>query len=313
MGFFKAIETSVTNQTNDIYKEIVKWDNNSNDMLMRRVTTQNGVITDKSRLFVQVGQCAIYTDNGAIKDIITTPGMYFMDTSAPTLFQTDVLKGVSSSLIETVKRVAYKGSAITQQAVYFFSLTQKIGLDFITPNTIMYNDPEWGPMEVKLKGKYSIQIVNPVNMLVNLAGTVDTYDVRNIDYVLEPMINSALAGTIGNVSSSFEKIPSKQKEIGNNIIEELNKQITDYGIEFIDIVVESVEVPDEIKKSMRERVSIKMKATSVNDSEANIYTKLNTAEAIKDMANNESSGSTILGVNVGKTASDIVNKNIENK
>ena len=37
----------------------------------KKVSTYNGVIQNESRLFVEPGQCAIYTDNGAIKDIIT--------------------------------------------------------------------------------------------------------------------------------------------------------------------------------------------------------------------------------------------------
>ena len=45
-----------------------------------------------------------------------------------------------------------------------------------------------------------------------------------------------------------------------------------------------------------------MKATSVDEKEADIYAKLNKAEAIKDLANNPSNaGSTIMGMNVGDT------------
>ena len=55
-----------------------------------------------------------------------------------------------------------------------------------------------------------------------------------------------------------------------------------------------------------------MKATSVDNNGADIYTKLNTAEAIKDMANNTASdSSTILGVGVGANISNLVNKNID--
>ena len=51
---------------------------------------------------------------------------------------------------------------------------------------------------------------------------------------------------------------------------------------------------------MRERTAIKMKATSASDEEADIYTKLNKAEAIKDLANNpNSTGTTIMGMNMG--------------
>lgn len=314
MGFFKAIGTSIISQTNDLYREIIRWDNNDNTILMKKVSPISGVITDKSRLFVQVGQCAIYTDNGAIKDVITTPDMYFMDTSSPSLFQANIFKGITDNFLETMKRIAYNGEAITTQDVYFFSLTEKQGLDFYTLDTIMYNDPEWGPMEVKLSGKYSIKIVNPIKLLINLTGNKDLYSVSDIDNMLEPLINSHMASAIGNLNVSFERIPSTQSEIGVNIIDSINEKIEDYGIEFTNIIVSSVEVPDEIKKSMRERVSIKMKATSVDSNEADIYTKLNVAEAVKDMANNKSSSaSTILGVNVGKEASNVITNNINDK
>jgi len=54
--------------------------------------------------------------------------------------------------------------------------------------------------------------------------------------------------------------------------------------------------------SMRERTNIKMKATSVSDEQADIYTKLNKTEAIKDLANNSSNaGTSIMGMNMGNT------------
>ncbi len=51
---------------------------------------------------------------------------------------------------------------------------------------------------------------------------------------------------------------------------------------------------------MRERVAIKMKATSIDDKEVETYTKIQQAEAIKELAKNEGSpGATLMGMNVG--------------
>ena len=90
MGFIKAIETAAKGQLADTYREVIRYQNIDKTILVKRVTTANGVIQNESRLFVEPGQCAIYTDNGAVKDIITEPGMYFMDTSAPSLFQLNI-------------------------------------------------------------------------------------------------------------------------------------------------------------------------------------------------------------------------------
>ena len=51
---------------------------------------------------------------------------------------------------------------------------------------------------------------------------------------------------------------------------------------------------------MRERVGIKMKATSVDEKEVDTYAKIQQADALKDLANNPgSAGTTVMGMNVG--------------
>lgn len=77
-------------------------------------------------------------------------------------------------------------------------------------------------------------------------------------------------------------------------------------------IYREVIAPEEIRKSMYERANIKMKATSVDEKEADIYTKLNTAEAIKDLANNKNnSGTSIMGMNLGNTVAGVINKEID--
>ena len=98
----------------------------------------------------------------------------------------------------------------------------------------------------------------------------------------------------------------------NKILEDINKELESLGLGLTRVVIGEITVPEEIKKAMYERTGIKMKATSVDASEADVYTKLNTAEAIKDMANNSngSNGTTIMGMNMGNTLAGIINGNI---
>lgn len=51
---------------------------------------------------------------------------------------------------------------------------------------------------------------------------------------------------------------------------------------------------------MRDRVSIKMKATSANEKELEAYAKIQQADALKELASNQgSAGTTVMGMNVG--------------
>ncbi len=301
MGFIKSIQSTITGQFSESLKEVIKSVNKDKSVLIKKVTSPTGVITDKSRLFVEPGECAIMVDNGAIKDIITEPGMYFMDTSSPTLFQTDVFGGLGKTILEGIKRVAYKGEVIQEQAVYFISLTEKIGQKFGTQTPIIYKDPEWGPIEIKASGEYAFKVNNPVNLLTNITGTVDTFRVEELSYSVLPFIQSGIASEIANLKLSFDEITTKQDVLGAKMIKLVSEKLESFGIEVTKLTVTTIDVPEEVKKSMRERTSIKMKATSVNDKEADVYAKLNQAEAVKDLANNpNNAGATIMGMNMGQ-------------
>ena len=311
MGFIKAIETATKGQLADTFREVIRYENKNKNLLIKKISTPNGVISNESRLFVEPGQCAIYTDNGAIKDIITESGMYFMDTSAPSLFQVNIFEGIGKTFLEAMKRIAYEGQIITTQAVYFVSLAELTNIEYITKNFILYKDPEWGPMDIKLSGSYGIKVCNPMNLLTNVNSNSDEYYFENIRTQIENYISKELMEKMNDFNVSFDSIASKMSEATDAILAEINRDIEDLGIAITRVVVGEITVPEEIKKAMYERTKIKMKATSVDSEQADVYTKLNTAEAMKDMANNQgNAGTTIMGMNMGNTLAGMVNSNI---
>lgn len=310
MGFIKAI-AGASSQVGETFRETLQYDFENENILVKMITTESGIIQDQSRLFVQPGQCAIYTDQGAIKDIISEPGMYFMDTSAPTLFQTNIFKGIGQTFLESMKRIAYEGEAILKQKVYFINIAEFINQKFRTLNPVIYKDPEWGPIEVILNGEFTLKVVNPINLLTNVTGSDEIYYIDSIASQIRSFILSELSVGLGKLNVSFTDIASNQSSIAEGIIESLNKKLESFGMETSKVVITSIEVAEEIKEAMRERTGIKMKATSVSSEEADIYTKLNTAEAIKDMANNpNSNGAAFMGMNIGNSMAGIFDRTL---
>lgn len=300
MGFIKSIQTSISGQYNDQFKEVIRSGGFEDGLIVKKVTTENGVIQDKSRLFVEPAECAILVDNGAIKDVISEPGMYFMDTSAPTLFQSNIFSGIEETIKEAIKRIAYQGDVITGQAVYYINLAEQIGLGFNTGKPIIYKDPVWGPTEIFIDGNYAIKVVNPVFLLTNVLGNKPYLRIENLENAIRPYLASSVSSEIATSGLSFDELASKQSEFGLKLTSEITNKIESFGIEVTKIVIYNIDVSEEVKKSMRDRTAIKMKATSANEQEADIYAKLNKAEAMKDLANNPSSTSaTVMGMNMG--------------
>lgn len=244
MGFIKSIQTTIGSQFDDSFKEIIKPEKKDKNMLIKKVTTESGIISDKSRLFVEPGECAILVDNGTIKDIVTEPGMYFMDTSSPVLLQTDIFGGLAKTILDGIKRIAYKGEIVQEQAVYFISLTEKNDQKFSTETPIIYKDPERGPIEILANGVYAFEVNNPVALLTNITGTVNEFYINDLAISIEPFIKSGIA----NLDVRFEEIISKKTKIGKEIIKIFSERLEPLGIEVTKLVLTTIDVPKEPKK-----------------------------------------------------------------
>ena len=66
MGLIKAATGAIGGTLKDQWKEALRCDDMGNDILMKKVTTPTGVISNKSTIIVGPGQCAIIYDNGKV-------------------------------------------------------------------------------------------------------------------------------------------------------------------------------------------------------------------------------------------------------
>ena len=79
MGLIKAAVSAVGSTLHDQWKEYIKCDDLGNDILMKRVTTPNGIITKDSAIQVSPGQIAVIFENGKILDATAEEGIYTFD------------------------------------------------------------------------------------------------------------------------------------------------------------------------------------------------------------------------------------------
>ena len=90
MGLFKAAKDAIGGTLADQWKEAIRCDDMDNNILMKKVTTPNGVISNKSTIIVAPGQCAVIYDNGKVIDATAEEGFYKFDTSTtPSFFAGD--------------------------------------------------------------------------------------------------------------------------------------------------------------------------------------------------------------------------------
>lgn len=265
MGLIKAAVGAVSSTLHDQWKEAIRCEDLGNDILMKKVTTPNGVISNGSTVIVGPGQCAIIYDNGRIVDASAEEGVYTFDTSGtPSLFAGQF----GETFKEMWQRFTYNGASAKQQAVFYFNLKEITDNGFGTSTPVPYKD--WGHpimnartnsyigMSVKIKcyGKYTFKICDPFTFMSTFAGTTDVF---RKDQLIEQIRTEVVASFINVLNALCTdkykvealEIPSKTLEIKKLMDEnDFDKDIRNRGITLVTFNVEGVSLDDESNKKI---------------------------------------------------------------
>lgn len=295
MGLIKAAVGAIGSTLHDQWKEAIRCDELGNDVLMKKVTTPNGVISNGSIVVVQPGQCAIILDNGRVVDASAEDGTYVFDSSGtPSLFAGQF----GEMFKEMWQRFTFNGATAKEQAVYYFNTTEITDNKFGTPTPVMYKD--WGHpvmnartnsfigMSVKIKcfGKYTFQIDDPFTFLSQFAGTSNLVTKDKLVEQMRSEVVDSFMNILNELSTDQYKVealelPSKTDEIKQMMEKrKFDQNIRNRGVKIISFTVEGVSLDDESNEK-------------INNYElgGDVYSQQGTltgayASAVKDAANN---------------------------
>ena len=260
MGLFRAAKDAIGSTLGDQWKEAIRCDDMTDDMLMVRKTTPTGVITNGSVIVVAPGQCAIIYDNGRVIDASAEEGVYQFDTSSSPSFFAGQFKDTFKEMWE---RFTFNGETSKQQAVFFFNIKEIMGNKFGTATPIPFQD--WShpipnrmtntvsPMSVKVRcyGTYTFRMDNPAVFMSELAGTVDIYFKKNVEHQMRSEVLASFQNILNELGNSNHKVPVLELPSQTDEIKAMMEQavydeaIRRRGLRLISFSVESVTLDDE--------------------------------------------------------------------
>ena len=248
MGLIKAAVGAVGSTLKDQWKEAIRCEDMTNDVLMVKKTTPTGVITNKSTIIVGPGQCAIIYNNGKVIDATAEEGVYtFDDAASPSFFAGqfgDVFK-------EMWQRFTYGGASAKQQAVFFFNTKEIVDNKFGTASPIPYQD--WShpipnqmtntltPLRVQVKcyGKYTFKIANPALFMEQIAGMADVYRKETVTEQLRTEVMAVFQNVVNELGTEKYKVPVLEMPSQTDEIKELmdekvfDQKIRERGLEIV--------------------------------------------------------------------------------
>ena len=313
MGLIKAAVSAATSTLHDQWKEYIKCDDLGNDILMKKVTTPNGIISKDSAIQVSPGQIAVIFQNGQILDATAEDGIYTFDQSAsPTFFAGqfgDVFK-------EMWTRFTYGGATNKEQAVFYINAKEIIDNKFGTPAPVPFQDwshpipnqmtGQMTPLRVEVKcfGKYTFTISDPALFMSKIAGTAEEYRKEDITEQMRSEVVGAFQNVLNELGNSNHKVPvlelpSATDEIKKTMDEKVFDQlIRDRGICLEGFVVESVTLDDESEKKI-DNYELSSNSFMQQGTLTGAY-----AKAVQDAANNANGAANgMIGVGMMNMAS----------
>ena len=265
MGLIKAAEGAIGSTLKDVWKEAIRCEEMTNEVLMIKKTTPTGVISNGSTIVVAPGQCAIIYDNGRVIDATAEEGLYLFDTSTTPSFFAGQFKDTFREMWE---RFTYNGASSKQQAVFFINMKEIMENRFGTANPIPFQD--WShplvnemsqtlmPMRLEIKcfGKYTFRVSDPSLFITKIAGISDIYRKDDLNDQIKSEVIGILQNIINELGNAEHKVPvlelpSQTDEI-REILEVRNCDavIKNRGLSLVGFTIESVTLTDESEEKI---------------------------------------------------------------
>ena len=237
MGLIKSTVGAIGSTLHDQWKEAIRCEDMTNQVLMVKKTTDTGVITNKSTIIVGPGQCAIIYDNGKVLDATAEEGIYTFDTSSSPSFFAGQFGAVFK---EMWQRFTYGGATAKEQAVFFFNIKEIIDNKFGTKAPILFQD--WShpipnqmtgtvsPLSVEIRcfGNYTFNISNPALFMSEIAGTANKYEKSELVQQMKSEVMSIFQNVVNELGNSKYKVPVlEMPSYTDEIKEMMDEQVFD--------------------------------------------------------------------------------------
>ncbi|HNR11913.1 MAG TPA: SPFH domain-containing protein [Thermodesulfobacteriota bacterium] len=262
--------------------DILEWYDESGKEILHRLPEQGSAdIAFGSQLIVQENQAAVFFRDGKAYDVLG-PGRH-------------TLSSLNIPVLTKALSLPFEYKSPFRVSVYCISTKIFTDLKWGTREPVTFKDSELGMVRLRAFGNYTMRIVQPLLFISTMVGTQGVYTTEAISDYLRDVIVSRLNDLIGERLDTILNLPGYYDELAVMLKGRLHEDFTRYGIELIDIFINSITPPDEVQRMIDERTSMK----ALGDLDRFVTYKA--AKALGDAANAEGEGAagTAAGTGMG--------------
>lgn len=247
--------------------KVVQYQDPTGEVLVARVPPEGTAeLISGSTLIVQEGQIGAFFHDGRATDGFRA-GRYPLSTqNLPVLSKLLNLVTLSKSPFRSY--------------VYFVHLKTFTDLGWGTPSPILFRDTEFKMVNLRAHGAFAIRIATPKTFLHTMVGTQGLGTTYAVQEYLRKIIVSRFTETVPEVLTTVVDLPKHYNEIAIKVKQAVRDDFDQYGLELVDLLVQSITVPPEVQDAINRAAG----ARALGTEEMDRYERLARADALRDAA-----------------------------
>jgi membrane protease subunit (stomatin/prohibitin family) len=274
MSIFDKVKDAAMHQ----FIEVIEWLDNTGDTIVYRFPVEGQEIKNGAQLIVRESQTAVFVTEGQVADVFT-PGKYTID-------------GGNTPILSKLGAWKYGFDSPFKSEVYFVNTKQFTDMKWGTSNPIMLRDADFGIVQLRAFGAYSLHVIDPSEFIKQITGTNAQFQTEDIDVQLKRAVVTEFTDAVGELKIPALDLAAQYKEMGERIRANINEAFKDWGLEVTKFFIENISVPEEVQAAINKRASM----GALGDAQK--YMQFQAADALRDAAQNEGGGAG-LGAGLG--------------
>lgn len=245
--------------------DLIEFEDHNGDILVTRVPAdKNSEIRLGSQLVVHQSQVAIFCVDGQFLDKFG-PGRHTLKTS-------------NIPLLGSLIKLPFDESPF-KASVYFVGKQTFSNLGWGTQTPVVLRDSELRMVSLRAYGMFSLRIVDEMLFLTNLVGSRGLHTTYALETFFRSMIISRVVDVLGNTLDTILHLARHYREIAENVRASTREEMSNYGIELVDLVVEAITPPPEVQEMIN-------KAGGIAAQDLMAYSQISKADALVAAAGN---------------------------
>ncbi|CAM4171432.1 SPFH domain-containing protein [Erysipelothrix inopinata] len=253
----------------DQFFDVIEYVDESDLILVKKFTDrESNEIKQGAKAIVREGQYGVFVTGGKLADILP-PGTHTLDTG-------------NLPVLSSLMAFPHNFNSPIKSDFYFVSTNQLVNNKWSTKNPIMMRDSDFGVLRLRAFGMFSFRINDVEKFMKEIFGSQKLTLTWDIITYLGSMVSSAFAESIAELQIPALDLGAKYKAIGQSVRDKVNLECQNLGLEFVNVNVENISLPEEVEKLIDEQSGIGLASKDMAT-----FTQYQSVRAMRDASNQE--------------------------